>query len=86
DDRRTIPIRDAASLGQVSYQGDDSHDLRNDNEVIAWGEDTSRRVRIIMADEYGQPQAISLTGSYLDLDGEAQPLQSQDYRVTTVDS
>lgn len=86
DDRRTIPIRDAASLGQVSYQGDDSHDLRNGNEVIAWGEDTSRRVRIIMADGYGQPQAISLTGSYLDLDGEAQSLQSQDYRVTTVDS
>ena len=86
DGRWTIPIRDAASLGQVSYQGDDSHDLRNGNEVIAWGEDTSRRVRIIMADGYGQPQAISLTGSYLDLDGEAQPLQSQDYRVTTVDS
>ena len=61
DGRWTIPIRDAASLGQVSYQGDDSHDLRNGNEVIAWGEDTSRRVRIIMADGYGQPQAISLT-------------------------
>uniref|UniRef100_UPI0025949C93 hypothetical protein n=1 Tax=uncultured Bifidobacterium sp. TaxID=165187 RepID=UPI0025949C93 len=86
DGRRAIPIRDAASLGRVSYQGDDSHDLRNGNEVIAWGEDTSRRVRIIMADGYGQPQAISLTGSYLDLDGEAQPLQSQDYHVTTVDS
>ena len=86
DGRRAIPIRDAASLGRVSYQGDDSHDLRNGNEVIAWGEDTSRRVHITMAAGYGQPQTISLTGSYLGLNGEAQPLQSQDYHVTTVDS
>ena len=83
EERRTIPTKETA-MGYIAYQGNDAYDLRDGDEVIAWGDDPSRAVRVILSDV--DVDSLSLSGTYHDLTGAERALEPRDYLITAAES